>query len=192
MSRISMLLLTILVLMAFPVSGSSQNPPPAAPPAAPPLPPATRLEAFKPAAGTLVTFGYNELGSVGDVSVDAREIRGAQGTSVRGVVVEVTQSQYREERAFIDTDELDELLSGIDALLAIQSNPTGFQNFEVQYTTKGELQITAFSSRGGISYAVEAGRVTTARVFLNADNIRRLREMFAAAQTLLNTPNASR
>jgi hypothetical protein len=161
---------------------------PAQPPAAPaaPLPPATRLEAFKPAAGTIVTFGYNELGRVGDVSVDVRELRSGS-TNVRGVVVEVTQSQYREERAFIDADELDELVRGIDALLEIRANPTSFEHFEVRYTTKGELQIVAFSnSRGGVTYAVKAGRIVSAQTFVDEAAVRRLREMFVAAQQRLS------
>lgn len=150
-----------------------------------PPPPATRLEAFKPAAGTVMTLGYNDLGRVSGVSVDARELRDARGAVVRGVVVEVTQSQYREERSFVDSDELPELLKGIDALLAVKSNPTSFQNFEVRYTTKGELQLTAFNSRGSIQYAVRAGRVTTAQAFLDEDGFRRLRAFFESASDLL-------
>jgi hypothetical protein len=162
----------------------------AAPPSAP-LPPATKLEAFKPAAGTLVTVGYNELGRVEGISVDVRELRGGQGSRVRGVVVEVTQSQYREERAFIDSDELGELVRGMDALLEIKSNPTSFESFEVRYTTKGELELTVFNSRSGISYAVEAGRIAEARVFVDEDDFRKLREMFATAQQRLNAPAAN-
>ena len=148
-----------------------------------PPPPATKLEAFKPAAGSLVTFGYNELGKIAGVSIDARELRDARGNIVRGVVVEVSQSQYRDETAFIDADELPELLRGIDALLALNANPTSFENFEVRYTTRGELQITAFSSssRRAISYLIRAGRITKAQVFTDADGLRRLRAMFETA-----------
>jgi hypothetical protein len=159
---------------------------PAAVTSAPP-PPATKVEAFKPAAGTLVTFGYNELGSVSGVSVDARELRDTKGNLVRGVAVEVTQSQYREERAFIDADELPELLKGIDALLGVKTNPTTFQNFEVRYTTKGELQVTAFGSAGQVKYAVQAGRISTAQAFVDEDGLRRLRTMFETASQQLGT-----
>jgi len=136
-----------------------------------------------------VTLGYNELGGISGVSVDARELRDAKGASVRGVLVEVTQSQYREERAFIDVDELPELLKGIDALMAVRENPTQFTQFEVRYTTKGELQITAFNnSRGQIQYAVKAGRVTPAHVFTDAEGVRLLRTQFEKAQQILSSP----
>jgi len=155
--------------------------------AVPAPPPATRLEAFKPAAGSVVTFGYNQLGKLGGISVDARELRDSKGGVVRGVVIEVTQDEYREERAFIDADELPELISGIDALLAVKTNPTRFQNFEVRYTTKGELQLTAFNSGSEIRYAVQTGRTLHAQVFVDEDTIRKLQSMFQKAQQQLST-----
>ena len=56
------------------------------------------------------------------------------------------RAEYREERAFIDADEIPKLVKGIDALLDVSSNPTSFENFEVRYSTKGDLQITGFNS----------------------------------------------
>jgi hypothetical protein len=174
--------LAVLGTMLVSAAGAAQTTVPAGASAQVPPAPATKLEAFKPAAGTVVTFGYNELGQVGAVSVDARELRDTKGDVVRGVAVEVTESEYRRERAFVDSDELPELLKGIDALLGVKANPTSYQNFEVRYTTKGELQIAAFSGHsGGISYAVQAGRLTTAQAFMDEDGLRKLRTMFEVA-----------
>lgn len=170
----------------FCVAASAQAPTQPAVTSAPP-PPATKIEAFKPAAGTVVTFGYNELGSVPGISVDAREIRDTKGNVARGVAVEVTQSEYRQERAFVDTDELPELLKGIDALLGVKTNPTTYQNFEVRYTTKGDLQVTAFNSGARIRYAVQAGRITKAQAFVDEDALRKLRTMFETASQQLGT-----
>ena len=177
----------LLAVNARSVHGQATTP--ASPP---PPPPATKIEAFKPAAGSIVTFGFNELGKISGVSVDARELRDSKGAVVRGVVVEVTQSQYREERAFIDADEIPELVKGIDAILAVNANPTTYQNFEVRYETKGALQITAFSSSrsGGISYAVQAGRTLRAQVFADQTAIQKLKAMFEAAIPLLSSPPA--
>ena len=161
--------------------GAAQGPPPPAPPAA------TKMEGFKPAAGSVVVFGYDELGTLGGISVDVREMRDARGNGVRGLLVEVTESQYRKEQAFVDADEIPELLKGFDALLEVKTNPTSFKNFEVRYTTKGELQLTAFNSSGGsILYAVQTGRTLKAqRVGLGAADMQKLRALFdAAAQKL--------
>jgi len=126
----------------------------------------------------------------GTVSVDARELRDAKGNLVRGVIVEVTTGEYREERAFIDTDELPELLKGMDALLSVNTNPTTYESFEVRYTTKGELQLTAFNSGKQISYAVQAGRITHANAFTDENGFRRLRAMFQEASQKLGTLTA--
>jgi len=145
------------------------------------------VEAFQPAAGTIFTIGYNDLGTIGySIVVDARELTDARGTKARGVTVAVIESQYRTERAFIDADELPELIRGIDALLAVKANPTRYENFEVQYTTKGELEISAFGSGDKVSYAVRAGRVTTAQSRINEDGLRKLRGMFDAANKLFS------
>jgi hypothetical protein len=179
--------LAILSLLLAARFGSAQSP---AQPAAPvQSPPATKLEAFKPAAGTILTIGFNELGHVGGVEVDTRELRDGRGGVVRGVVVDVTESQYREERSFVDSDELPELIKGMDALLAVNSNPTSFQNFEVRYRTRGELEITAFSHRGSVEYAVQAGRGLHSQVFTDAAGIRQLKAMFeTAVQQLASVP----
>jgi hypothetical protein len=146
------------------------------------LPPATKLEGFKPAAGAVVTLGYSELGSVSGVAVDVREMRESSGDTVRGLLVNVTESQYRNERSFVDADEIPELLRGLDALLEVKANPTKFKNFEVRYTTRGELELTAFNNaQGSIRYAVKAGRTLKAQRFLDADDMRKLRGMVQAA-----------
>jgi len=111
-------------------------------------------------------------------------MRDANGSSVRGLVVDVTESEYRNERSFVDADEIPELLKGFDALLQVKSNPTQFKNFEVRYTTHGELQLTAFNNERGVImvYAVQAGRTLKAqRVGVSASEMQKLRRLFAAA-----------
>jgi hypothetical protein len=149
-------------------------------------PPATKLEAFMPAAGTVLVMGYTVTGVVEGISVQARQLRAVNGGVVQGLVVQVTQSEYRQERAFVDADEISELLTGIDALQAVTSNPTSFSSFEVRYRTRGSLEITAFNTaRGDIQYAVQAGRVTTAQSFLSKGELSSLRGMFVIAQRLM-------
>lgn len=165
------------------------------PPAAQaPLPPATKLEAFKPAAGSVVVVGYDELGDIRGISVDVREMRDAKGPSVRGLLVEITESQYRKERSFVDADEIPELLKGFDAILDVKANPTQFTNFEVRYTTRGELQLTAFNTKnGGVLFAVQVGRSLKAqRVGLSGAEMQTLRATFDAALQKLNTLNAAK
>jgi hypothetical protein len=151
------------------------------------------MEAFKPAAGSVITFGYDELGRIGGVSVDVREIRDARGAGVRGLQVQISESEYRKERAFVDADEIPELLKGFDALSEIKANPTQFKNFEVRYRTRGELELTAFNdSHGNLSYSVKAGRTAGASSFLSAADMQRLRTLFDSASQKLTTLGPSK
>jgi hypothetical protein len=189
LARCLLSILAVTAPIALPAQARQAGATAAAASAAAALPPATKLEAFKPAAGTVVTFGYDELGNVNGAAVDVREVRETKGATVRGAVVTVNESEYRRETAFVDTDEIPELLRGIDALLAVQSNPTTFKNFEVRYNTRGDLRLTAFNnSRNQISYSIEAGRVSKAQTFVDAGDLRKFREMFVAAQQKLAAP----
>jgi hypothetical protein len=158
--------------------------------------PATKLEAFRPAAGSVMTIGYNPLGRVADVSVDAREIRDSKGSAVRGLVFQVTQSQYRSETSFVDEEELPELLEGIDALIAIAANPTKFKNFQVSYETHGELRLRVFSSSystwGSIVLDVTAGRTPIRAVSrdMPISDLKKLKVMVDSGRTILRTLSA--
>jgi hypothetical protein len=183
-------------MLVFASAARAQDPQPARPPEfltppvqmlTAPLPPATKLEAFQPATGSVVTIGFDELGRVQGISVDAREMRDAHGTLVRGLVVHVAESERHQQVSFVDEDEIQDLLKGFDALLDVRGNPTTFRNFEVQYATRGELVLTVFNTpSGAILFAVQAGRpVTARRAGLSTAEMLRLRGMFeVAAQKL--------
>lgn len=178
--------LIVAVTMLAPHALAAQVAPPPAP-SVPALPPATKLEGFKPTAGSIVTFGYDNLPlPTYGISLDVRELRSATGSVVRGVVVEITQSQYREERSFVDADEIPELLRGITAILEVQSNPTAFKNFEVRYRTRGELELAVFNSGNSLSYALSVGRTLRAsKPSMSAKDVQAFQAMLQAAQVKL-------
>jgi len=154
--------------------------------------PATKMEAFKPSAGSVVTFGYDNLGKIaGRISVDVRELRDTKGASVRGLLVDITESQYRNESSFVDADEIPELLKGVDSLLEVKENPTKFKQFEVRYTTRGQLVLTAFNTTAGaISYSIKAGRLVGATAFVSAADMQSLRGLFDSAAQKLSSLGA--
>lgn len=188
--RVIDILLTTGLVIGVPGVTLGQAPlaAPQVPQPQPPLPPATKLEGFKPAAGSVVTLGYDEIGRIGPgfamsglVVVEVRQLQ-SEGDSVQGMTVTVTESQYREEMAFVDAEELVDLARGVDALLDLKTNPTKFRNFEVRYTTKGDLMLIAFNnSKGEVQFAVQAGRVLKAKRLLNLSDLQKIRAMFQAA-----------
>jgi hypothetical protein len=159
----------------------------------PPPPPATLMEAFNPAAGSVVTLGFDDLGDVKGIDVNVRELRDARGGHVRGLVVAIGDGAGVQQ-SFVDADEIRELLTGFDALLAINANPTPFSEFEVSYATKGELTLTASStSHHGIVYSVNVGRLLkTRRDGLSAFEMHQLRTLFESASQKLATLPADR
>jgi hypothetical protein len=141
----------------------------------------------------VVTLGYDDLGTVasltgeGRIAVDVREIRDTRGVVVRGLVVEVIERKDRRDRSFIDADEVPELISGLDALLSVKTNPTSFRKFEVTYRTRGEFEVTALNTnREDILYSVTAGRIRKAQVSgIPPGDLQKLKAMFeSAAQKL--------
>lgn len=185
----------MLACIAASASLARAQDPPAATTMTPlPLPPATKLEAFQPALGSVLTIGYDELGRVEGVSVDVREMHDGQGASVRGLVVRVVENERHAEVSYVDEDEIPQLLDGFDALLDVRANPTEFKNFEVRYATKGELALSAFNTpSGNVLFAVQAGRPLTARRSgLTVSEMLRLRAMFGAAAQKLNEKSAVR
>ncbi len=184
--RVNLCLLCSVCVLLLPtlVWSQTKTPPAQVANAQPSSPPPTKLEGFQPAAGSVVTFGYDNLRSgVYGVSVDVREVKDSKGNDVKGLLVEIKQNEYRTERSFVDADEIPELLNGFDALMKVSSNPTPFKNFEVRYTTRGNLRLTAFnSSNGKISYSVETGEYSKAQLFLSEKEMSSLREAFVEAQ----------
>lgn len=153
----------------------------------PPPPPLTKLEAFQPALGAVVTVGHEELGTIAGISVEVREIRDSKGSSARGLIVRVSDSKERNEPSFVDADEVTDLIKGIDSLLEVRANPTPFKSFEVRYTTRGLLEITTFNTgRGDVLYAVQTGPFRRGlRTGLSVADLQRLRTFFQTASERL-------
>jgi hypothetical protein len=188
--------LSVLVALLLYAQAAAQAAAPAAQPApiilGPPPPPATALEAFQVEPGGLLTTAYEELGEVEGILVEAREMRNSRGDRARGIVVTILERQDRTSeplQAYVDPDEFNGLIHGFDALLAITISPNGeFRNFDMRYATRGELVLTASSTRQrGVVYGVEVGRQLRTRRALNGGEFHQLRTLVEAAQQKLAT-----
>lgn len=161
-------------------------------------PPATKLEAFSARTGIVLVKGYTTLGSVagmGRVSIEVREFRDASNpkSAQYGVAFEVKESGRleRENTSFIDEDEIDSLIRGLDYISKIDRNVTTFGNFEAQYRTKGDFSLVVFSSRGGeISLAVSSGRIGKTQAFLKLSDIEHIRSLLGEAKKSIASAKA--
>jgi hypothetical protein len=152
--------------------------------------PSTKIEAFSAKTGVVMIKGFSTVGRIrgqGIVSVDAREFRDASSpkTGVYGVAIEVKESGRleRETRSFIDQDEIDSLVSGIDYISKISKSVTIMKDFEAEYRTKGDFSITVFSdSTGGLSLAVASGRIGKTSVYLKLGDLDQLKALILEAK----------
>lgn len=155
--------------------------------------PSTKLEAFSARTGIVVIKAYSTLGVVnglGRVSVDAREFRDASNPKQAqyGVAFEVKESGRleRENTSFVDEDEIDSLIRGLEYISKIDRSVTTLSNFEAQFRTKGDLAMTVFSGRGGeISLAVASGRIGKTSAFLKLGDAEQIKQLLVKAKSVI-------
>ena len=154
--------------------------------------PATKLDAFQARTGVVIVRGFAAVGTIagtgnGTIAVDACEFKTANDPTLRttGVRFAVKESLRleRENTVFIDSDEIDSLLAGIDYIAKASAAVTELNSFEVEYRTKGEFRIVVFNAPSGkLSAAVSAGRIGRTTVFLSMEQLQELRGLIIAAK----------
>ena len=157
-----------------------------------PLEPRTKLEAFEERYGTVIMKGFTQVTAieVRGVRVDAVELQDLpRATRAMGVVVVVGSGgeKPQENRAFIDYEEIDALLSGIDAVSKVNESMTKLVGFEGKYRTLGDFEITVFrQTRTGTAVSLTTGVCNQARVTMSLDDLARVRAMLVDAETKLD------
>ncbi len=154
-------------------------------------PPKTKLEQFLAREGMVLIKSYNDLGYVAgqlesSVNVTALElIDAATDRRQYGAVLEVQQHGRlkKESRSYVDADEIESLIRGIDYIKRIDVNKTKFPMFEAAYSTKGNLRVIAFNDRyGAMSASIESGRIYRANCFTDLAGLDILRELLVKAK----------
>ena len=157
-----------------------------------PIEPRTKLEAFEDSYGTVLMKGFTQVSSVEvrGVRVDAVELRElARGTRVMGIVIALGSGSDRpqENRAFIDYEEIDPLLSGLDAVSRVNETMTKLEGFEGKYRTLGDFEVNVFrQTRSGNAVSLTTGVCDQVRVSLTLDELARVRAMLVDAKTKLD------
>ncbi len=158
----------------------------------------TKIETFQAKRGAVIVKNYTTIGTLtgtgGAAEVTSYEFVDAQtGRKQYGIGVEVKQNTRleREERSFIDYDEIDSLLQGIDYISKIDPTITKLKNFEAQYKTVGDFSITTFNdSSGEISVAISSGRIGKVSVYLKLTRLAEFRKLIADAKAALDAVKA--
>lgn len=163
--------------------------------AATPEAPKTKLEAFQSQAGKVVIKGYADIGRIngnGDVEVTSMEFTdAATGQKVSGVVIQVREGDRLSstDRSFIDYDEIDSLMRGLDYISRTTTDVSKLGNFEATYKTKGNFSATTYnsSSAGAVKAAVKCGYIRPSTAYVSLEQLGQLKDMIVQAKLKLDS-----
>jgi len=154
--------------------------------------PKTKLEEFSARTGVVIIRGFQTLGKIDglystSVEVDAKEfVNVSTNKRQHGITIKVVDKSGRYEKSntsFIDYDEIDSLISGIDYIAKVNKSATNFSNFQADYSTKGSLKVSTFSSSGKILAAIKSGRSSS---YFNMESLKEIRELIAKAKNTID------
>ena len=162
-----------------------------------PVEPRTKLEALDDRQNAVIIKGFTQITTVevAGVRIDAVEMRDMGNVSrAKGIVVVVTrevtregQNRPRDNRAFVDYEEIEPLLNAIDAASKVDETVTKFPGFEAKYRTLGDLEITVFrQTRSGNAAIITTGICDRARAALTLDELAKVKAMIQEAKTRLD------
>ena len=193
-TRVIQLMLCLLIVGTIPTVTVAQRPGPQfwRRLSCEPIEPRTKLEAFDERYGTVVVKGFTQINSieVRGVRVDAVELRDlARATRVSGIVIALGSGGERpqENRAYIDYDEIDGLLAGIDSVSRVNETMTKLAGFEGKYRTLGDFEVDVFrQTRSGNAVNLMSGVCDQVRITMSLDELIKVRAMVAEAKAKLD------
>jgi len=166
--------------------------------------PKTKLEAFQAKTGAVIIRGFSTIGSIEgrfstSAQVECKEFTDASsGKKEYGVTITVTDrsSDYkRENTSYIDYDEIDSLLKGIDYIAKIDKNATKLDLFQADYRTKGDLMVSTFDdSDGKVQAAIQSGVYGSVSTYLSLDDLAVFKGLIQKAKGKLDSirPDATK
>jgi hypothetical protein len=157
-----------------------------------PFEPRTKLEGFEERYAALIVKGFNQIATVevNGVRVDALELRDlGNSTRALGIVIALREvaERPRENRAFIDYEEINPLLNNLDAVARVNETITKFVSFEAHYRTLGDLEVRVFRQTSrGTAVTISTGVCDQVTQSLTLDELAKFRAMIVEAKDRLD------
>ena len=158
--------------------------------------PKTKLEAFEARTGAVIIRGFATIGSVAgrfstSATVECKEFTDASsGKKEYGITITVKKSSdYGHEHvSYIDYDEIDSLIKGIDYITKIDKTVTKLDLFQADYRTKGQLTVSTFSDDAGkVQAAVESGLYGSVSAYFSLDQLAEFKNLIQKAKDKLDS-----
>ena len=163
-----------------------------------PFEPRTKLELIDRRQGAVLIKGFTRITTVEvrGVRIDAVEMRQlGVNARYRGVVVSLREGERTsdnrervvESRAFIDYEEIDELLNAIDVISRVDETTTKLVGFEARYRSLGDLEISVFrQTRSGNAVLMSTGICERVTQTLTLDELAKVKAMIQEAKSRLD------
>lgn len=153
-----------------------------------PFEPRTKLESLDQRYSTIIIKGFTRITTVElrGIRVDAVEMHEpGRNESAKGIVIALREGGDRpnDSRAFIDYEEIEPLLTAIDALSRIDENSTKLTGFEARYQTHGDLEMVSFrQTNRGTAVTLTTGICEQATVTMSLDEFGKFKAMLQEAK----------
>lgn len=159
-----------------------------------PLEPRTKLEAIESRYGRILIKGFSQISNLnargGDLRLDAVELKDLFDSSrATGIVIALRRGTetVREERSFVDYEEIGPLLKALEAIGRADETITKLTGFEARYRTQGDLDVNVFrQARSGTAVSISSGICDRVTVWLTLDDLEKLRGMIVEARGRLD------
>ena len=185
---------TLFLVACSDAPGPSVAQTPPQPPTTPDPAIRTKTEAFVARDGVVIVKCWGSptklVGQYGSsVEVEPREfIDASTGKREYGITVKVKESSRleRDDTAYVDFDEIDSLLKGLDYIVKVDKSVTQLESFEASYKTRGDFMVTTYTGEGRTGAAVSSGRIGPVDAFLDLPTLAKFRDAVASAKQRLD------
>lgn len=159
-----------------------------------PLEPRTRLEAIESRYERVITKGFSHFATITsratEIRLDAIEMKDTNdSTRAIGLVFALRKldDSPRENRSFVDYQEIDQLLKGMESVARVNETITKLAGFEARYRTLGDLEINVFrQTRTGTAATLTSGICDRVTALLTLDDLEKLRGHVIEAKARLD------
>jgi hypothetical protein len=157
--------------------------------------PKTKLEEFTAKTGVVIIRGFEEIGTINGLygtsaKVEVKEfLNAASGKKEYGITIEVKKEDgriSRENTSYIDYDEISSLISGIDYIAKVKPSATSFSNYQADYNTKGDFNISTFNSGHEDMCAIKSGHIGSVSAYFNIRSLQEIRSVIENAKNKLD------
>jgi len=158
--------------------------------------PTTKLEEIQDRLEQAIYKGFLSIGTVsgrnGSAEVNAVELRSnTEAARATGIAIQLAESAQpaTEIQSFIDYEEIDPLIRGLDLVARVDDTTTRMPNFSASYRTRDDFGIVVFKqTRSGIAVKLENsslngnGGIDRATIYITLDELNKLRGMILEAK----------